>query len=233
MISRALLIAQKDLKIELRTREMITPMLILSLLIILAFKFTFMYYEIEKEALYNPLTIDIFISPILWVTFCSAGMTAIFSSFAKEKNRDTLKGLMLCPVDRAAIYFGKVISHFILILIMNITSVILFALFFSFDYNGYFVSFFAVLLLGTISFVTIGTLVSGFNVNVKAKKMLLPLFFVPLILFTAIIPSIVATSKALEGKIIEAIPEFRIMGMFIVIYIAIAYLLFEKVLHEG
>jgi heme exporter protein B len=232
MISKALEIAKKDLKIELRTREIITPMLFLSFLILLTFRFTLMYYEIDIEAPYRPLTIEVLISLFLWITFCSVGMTALFSSFMREKNRGTLYGLMLSPVDRAAIYFGKVISHYILILIINIISVIIFALFFSFDYNGYIVPLFAVLFLGTFSFVIIGALISGLNVNSKAKKMFFPLLLVPLILFTVLIPSITATSKALEGDIIKAIPEFRILGMFTVIYMALAYLFFEKVLYE-
>jgi heme exporter protein B len=232
MISRALIIAQKDLKIEFRTREIITPLLMISFLILLALKLTFMYYDIDIEAFNSPLTVETMTSLILWITFCSSGMTVLFSSFAKEQNRGTLKGLMLCPVDRAAIYYGKVISYFILIMIINIVSVILFSLFFSYDYNGQAVSLIVVLILGTFSFVVVGTLVSGLNINVRAKRMFLPLLLTPLILFTTIIPSIIATSKALDGKILEAIPEFRIMGMFSVIYIACAYLFFEKVLYE-
>lgn len=232
MISQALRIARKDIKTEFRTKEMINSMVIFSLLIILSFKFAFTYYTSENEALSDPLELEPLVSPILWVTFSFAGMFGLLSSFSKEKDRGSLDGLMLCPMDRSAIYFGKVLSNFFLILLVDIFSLIFFAMFFSFDYNGNIIPLFFVVLLGTFSFVIIGTLVSGISVNTRTREVLLPILLIPLILYTVLIPSIIATSMALEGRIVDAIPELRVLGMFAVIYIAIAYLLFEYVVEE-
>jgi heme exporter protein B len=232
MISQAFSIARKDIKTEFRTKEMINAMVIFSLLIILAFKFAFTFYTTDDEALSNPLELKPLVSPILWVTFSFAGMFGLLSSFSKEKDRGSLNGLMLCPMDRSAIYFGKVISNFFLILLVDISSLIFFALFFSFDYYGNIISIFFVILLGTFSFVVVGTLVSGISVNARTREVLLPILLIPLIIYTVLVPSIIATSKALEGKVVDAIPELRVLGMFAVIYIAIAYLLFNYVVEE-
>lgn len=233
MISHALSIARKDIRTEFRTKEMIVSMAIFSLLIIFAFRFAFYFYlEGNSTITTGPNSLLPLVSPILWVTFTFAGMFGLLSSFAKEKDRGSLDGLLLCPMDRTAIYFGKVISNFFLILLVDIFSLIFFAIFFSFDFSGNIIPLFAVILLGTFSFVIIGTFVSGLLVNTRNRGVLLPILFIPLIIFPVLLPSITATSTALEGRILDAIPELRILGMFAVIYIAMGYLLFNYVVEE-
>ncbi len=232
-MSQALSIARKDIKTEFRTKEMINSMVIFSLLIILAFRFAFHFYlEGNSTVTSGPKELLPLVSPILWVTFSFAGMFGLLSSFAKEKDRGSLDGLMLCPMDRSAIYFGKVISNFFLILLVDISSLIFFALFFSFGFNGNIIPLFVVILLGTFSFVIVGTLISGISVNTRTREVLLPILLIPIILLTVLMPSIYATSKALEGKIMDAIPELRMLGAFAVIYIAMAYLLFNYIVEE-
>ncbi|UCE73755.1 MAG: heme exporter protein CcmB [Methanomassiliicoccales archaeon] len=227
MMGQALTIAKKDIKTEFRTKEMIFSMFIFSLFIMVAFYFAFYFYSIGQEKL-EPL-----VPPILWITFCFAGMFGLHTSFSKEKDRGSLDGLMLCPMDRSAIYFGKIISNYFLILLVDISSVIFFTMFFSYDYNGNIIPVLIVVLLGTFSFVISGTLVSGIAVNSRSiRGVLIPILLIPVILLTVLMPSINATSKALEGNILDAIPELRILGMFAVIYIALAYLLFDFVLEE-
>ena len=227
MMSRGLAIAIKDIKTEFRTKEMIFSMLVFSLFVMVAFYFAFYFYSLDAEAL-KPL-----VSPILWVTFFFAGMFGLLTSFSKEKDRGSLEGLMLCPMDRSAIYFGKVLSNYFLILLVDTFALIFFILFFSYDFSNNIIPVFVVVLLGTFSFVVSGTLISGIAVNAQdIRGVLIPILLIPIILLTVLMPSINATSKALEGDIIEAIPELRVLGIFAVIYIAIAYLLFEFVLEE-
>ena len=172
------------------------------------------------------------VSPILWVTFCFAGMLGLLTSFAKEKDRGTLDALMLVPMDRSAIYFGKVLSNYFLILIVDIASVVFFAAFFAFDYNGNLLPMIAVIFLGTFGFVVIGTLISSISVNARGREVLFAILLIPLILFTVLLPSITATSLALEGRIMDAQVELRLLGSFAVIYMAVGYVLFNFVLEE-
>jgi heme exporter protein B len=225
MMPRVLAIANKDLKTELRTRELITTMIIFILMVLLSFWFGI------TVACSLVLTVPL-ASTLLWIAFSCAGMIGMLLSFYKEKNRGSLPGLLLCPMDRAWIYFGKLISNFILILLVNILCLILFALFFSFDYEGHAISVFIVVVFGTFCLVIIGTFMSGLILNSRAWGALLPILIVPVILYTVIWPSIIATSRAMEGVIGEAASEFRIMTMFALIFIAIAYLLFDYLFGE-
>lgn len=224
----ALAIARKDIKTEFRTKEMIFSMVVFSLMIMVAFTFAFDFYEITEEQQLDPL-----VPPILWITFCFAGMFGLLSSFSKEKDRGSLDGLLLCPNDRTAIYFGKVISNYFLILIVDISSIIFFTLFFRYDYHGNLVPVLFVVFLGTFCFVVAGTMVAGIAVNSKAiRGVMLPILLIPIILLTVLMPSIIATSKALSGDILDAQPELRLMGSFALVYLACAYLLFNYVVEE-
>jgi heme exporter protein B len=58
-------------------------------------------------------------SGVLWATFTFAGTLGLNRSMAIEKDRGCLDGLLLAPVDRSAIYFGKVISNFAFMIIVE------------------------------------------------------------------------------------------------------------------
>lgn len=236
---QALAIARKDIKVEFRTKEMIFSMVVFSLMIMVAFTFAFDFFDLQevpppdrteeqRQGLLRPLA-----PPILWITFCFAGMFGLLSSFSKEKDKGSMDGLLLCPMDRTAIYFGKVISNYSIIVIVDISTIIFFTLIFRYDFGNNLGPLLFVVLLGTLCFVVAGTMVAGIAVNSQAiRGVLLPILLIPIILLTVLMPSIIATSKALEGNILDAQPEIRLMGMFAVIYIACAYVLFNFVVEE-
>ena len=100
----------KDLAAELRSRELLSAMLVFALLVILIFNFAL---ELDaKGAL-------IVTSGVLWATFAFAGTLGLNRSMAMEKDRGCLDGLLLTPVDRSAIYFGKVIGNLVFMLIVE------------------------------------------------------------------------------------------------------------------
>src|SRR3972149_11214762 len=92
-------IAWKDLAAELRSRELLSAMLVFALLVILIFNFALKLDAKTRIAA---------TSGILWVTFTFAGTLGLNRSMAVEKDRGCLDGLLLAPVDRSAIFFGKV-----------------------------------------------------------------------------------------------------------------------------
>jgi hypothetical protein len=97
----------KDLAAELRSRELLSAMLVFALLVILIFNFA-----LELE----PGTRSAVTAGVLWVTFVFAGTLGLNRSLAVEKDRGCLDGLLLAPVDRSAIYFGKMLSNLVFML---------------------------------------------------------------------------------------------------------------------
>ena len=103
-------ITWKDLTAEFRSRELFSAMLVFSLLVILIFNFALELDITTRQTV---------TAGVLWVTFAFAGTLGLNRSMAVEKDRGCLDGLLLAPVDRSAIYFGKVISNLIFMLIVE------------------------------------------------------------------------------------------------------------------
>src|SRR5512137_56493 len=223
----SLRLAAKDLKIELRSKEMLSAMFLFSLLMVLAFRFAF-----DDSMSSGSLQMEDLASSALWICFSFAAIVGMHTSFAKEKDRETLEGLLLCPVDRGAIFLGKTLSNLVLVFIVDILSIAFFALFFSYDFNGNASSVIGIAFLGTLTLVLVGTLVAAISVNSRAREVLLPILLIPLIAFTVIIPSVSATKKAIAGDLTESVGEMQSIAAFAVVFGAIGYLTIDYVL-EG
>ena len=103
-------IVQKDLAAEFRSRELLSAMLVFSMLVILIFNFAL---ELDIKVRQSVT------AGVLWTTFAFAGTLGLNRSMAVEKDRGCMDGLLLAPVDRAAIFFGKAISNLAFMLIVE------------------------------------------------------------------------------------------------------------------
>jgi len=103
-------IVWKDLAAELRSRELLGAMLVFALLVVLIFNFAL---ELDIR------TRETVTSGVLWVTFAFAGTLGLNRSMSIEKDRGCLDGLLLAPVDRSALYFGKALSNLVFMLIVE------------------------------------------------------------------------------------------------------------------
>lgn len=223
MISRGFAIAKNDLLTEFKTLRMFMTMLVFALMVLLSFKFAFSYYSTDFEPL---------VAPILWITFVFAGMFRLVSSFAKEKDTGCLEGLMLAPTGRWSIYLGKLLSNLTLLLFIDFVALLFFGVFFAFDYHGNILAVALVVVLGTIAFAIGGTLMAGIAANARGKEIVFPILLIPIIILTVLLPSITATSAALESSVFEAINEIRILAVFSIVFLAMSYVLFEYTLEE-
>lgn len=213
-------IAWKDLKTEFRTKQMLNSMLLFALLVVVIFSFAFGPH---------PENIDQLAPGILWVAFTFAGMLGLSRSFASEKENGCLDGLKLCPVDRSDIYVGKTISNMILMFIMVMVTVPAFIVLFDYSIPDPLRLIF-VIVLGTLGFVFVGTLLSALTVNVRTRELLLPVILFPVIL-PVIISAVLATGKVLGG-INDIWVEVRILGTYGAIFYIVSLLIFEYVIED-
>ena len=109
-ISEIFAILWKDLLSELRSKEIATSLLVFALLVLVISDFAF---DPDKDTIIS-------LGPgILWIAFTFAGVLGLNRTFATEKENSCLEGLMLCPIDRAAIYWGKLAATFTFMLIVE------------------------------------------------------------------------------------------------------------------
>jgi heme exporter protein B len=211
----------KDLAAEWRSRELLSAMLIFSLLVIFIFNFA-----LELD----PTTRSTVTSGVLWVTFVFAGTLGLNRSLAMEKDRGCLDGLLLAPVDRTAIYFGKVIANLVFMLAVALIVLPVYSVLY--NVNLFNPGLMAVILLGAVGYVAVGTLLAAMAVQTRTRDILLPI-----LLFPVIVPVLVAAVKASSAFLSaapmdEIMPWINLLLVYDVIFTAVAFMVFEYVVEE-
>ena len=216
-------IVWKDFVTELKTRELLSAMFIFALLVILIFIFS-INLSIVKASEVGPGG--------LWVSFLFAGTIGLNRSFMLEKENGCLIGLMMVPADRTAIYFGKLISNLIFLLSMELFFLPLFMIFFNVDLIEHLGSLLIVIVLGTLGFCALGTLLSSLSSNLKSREIMLPILLYPLM-----IPIVIGVVR-MTGQILEGVPLVDMMkwiGLtvsFDIIYIGVSIMTIDHILEE-
>ena len=211
----------KDLQAEFRSRELFSAMLVFSLLIILIFNFAL---ELDVK------TRQSVTAGVLWATFAFAGTLGLNRSMAIEKDRGCMDGLLLAPVDRSAIYFGKVISNLAFMLIVEIIVLPLYSILYG--VNLFIPGLLLVIVLGSIGFAAVGTLLSAMSVQTRTRDILLPILLFPVII-PVLLAAVKASSGFLEGvELSEIILPINLLVVYDVIFTSVAYMFFENVVEE-
>jgi len=218
---KAWAIARKDILLELRSREMVTSILVFALLSIVVFNFAF-EPGAERIGMVAP--------GVLWVAFSFAGVLGLARSFTLEREESCLEGLLLCPADREVIYWGKVLSNFIFMLIVEVVILPIFAVFL--DQPLFVPRLLLIMFLATLGFAAVGTLFSAMSANTRAREVMLPLLFFPIV-----IPVLIAAVKS-SGFILEGAPWGRflswlqMLAAFDAIFLVLCSWVFEYVVES-
>lgn len=211
----------KDLAAELRSRELLSAMLVFALLVILVFNFAL---ELDLA------TRQTVTSGVLWVTFAFAGTLGLNRSMAVERDRGCLDGLLLAPVDRSALYFGKALGNLAFMLIIEAIILPVYSLLY--NVNLFLPGLLGVVLLGSVGYAAVGTLLSSMAVQARTRDVLLPILLFPVVL-PVLIPAVKATNAVLLGlEAAELWPWLNLLIAYDVIFTAAAFMLFDFVVEE-
>jgi len=214
-------IVWKDLSAEWRSRELFTAMLVFSLLVILIFNFAL---ELDLRAR-SAVT-----SGVLWVTFAFAGTLGLNRSMATEKDRGCLDGLLLAPVDRSAIYFGKAIANLVFMFVVEAVVLPVYSVLY--NTNLFNLGLILVIFLGSVGYVAVGTLLSTMAVQSRTRDILLPILLFPLAI-PVLIAAVKASSGFLNGlPITEIMTWLNLLIVYDLIFVAIAFMFFDFVVEE-
>jgi heme exporter protein B len=224
-------IAKKDLLAEFRTKQMLNSMVIFALLVIVIFSFAFG----NEATIYIPnlqkKIVDLLAPGMLWIAFTFAGMLGLSRSFAGEKEEGCLDGLKLCPVDRSDIYNGKVLSNAVLMFLMEIATLPIFIVLFSYDIKNL-PGLIVVIILGTFGFIFVGTLLSALTVNTRTREILLPVILFP-VLIPVILSAVTATATMLaNGDLSDISGELQLLTVYDIIFFVVAQMVFEYTIED-
>ncbi|MBI2935100.1 MAG: heme exporter protein CcmB [Chloroflexi bacterium] len=220
-VARLSTIVWKDLVLEMRTKDIGIPILVFAFLTILIFNFAFEPGSVAVAA----------VAPgVLWVAIAFAAVLGFSRAFAMEKDKGCIEGLMLCPVEREVIYFGKMISSLIFILIAEVIILPLFSVLFNLPV---FIPHLVVLAVFTsIGFATLGTILAAMAANTRAREIMLPILFLPVIV-PLVIATVNGSQLAIAGAPWEEIfSSLRIVLAFDLIFLVVAPIIFPFVLED-
>ncbi len=219
--ARVFAIFWKDVLSEIRTKEIVTAVLVFALLVLVIFNFAF-----------DPASgTTARIAPgILWVAFTFAGILGLNRVFAVEKENSRLAGLRLCPVDRMVIFWGKLAGSFTFMLVIAAVITPIFLVLFNLPL--FLPRLALIIVLATLGFTSVGTLFSALAMNIRARDIMLPILFLPLVV-PVIISAVEATTCVLAGgPWSDMLTWLVIMIAFDIIYLVVATLMFEFVIEE-
>jgi heme exporter protein B len=221
-IGKALAIAGKDIIAEIRTKEMISAMFVFSLLVILIFNFAF---DLRAE------NATVLAPGVLWVAIAFAGMLGLGRSFINERDRGSLEGLLLAPVDRSAIYLGKLLGNILFISLVEIGILPFFMVFFNLPLS-ILPGLIGIVILGTVGLAGVGTLFSAMVIHTRARDVLLPIMLFP-VTVPVILSAVRLTGALLDGVPFDEVQKWlALLVAFDAIFMAMSFMLFDFIVEE-
>ena len=216
-LEQVLAIPWKDIRCELRSKQ--TCMGLFALLVLVIFNFAF-DLRVDNKAAIAP--------GALWVAFVFASLLGLGRTIAAEREKGLMDRLLLCPVDRKAIYLAKLLGNLLFIGVVELVALPVFAALFNVPlFAG---SLLPIVLLGTLGIASVGTLFSAIASATQARELLLPLLIFPLI-----VPVVIGAVRATGALMVPAVNEPPWLGLitaFDVIFLSISMLTFEFVIEE-
>jgi len=215
------LIIRKDIRVEWHGRQGIPVMLVFALLIVFLFNFAL---QLEPE-LQSGLA-----AGLLWVSLAFASTLGLNRSVSMEREMLALDGLLLAPVDRSAIFFGKALSNFLFTLLVALILLPVLTLFY--QQNMFDPGLILVIVLGVGAYTSLGTLLAALSIQARTRDVLLPVLLYPLAL-PILIAAVEASRGILSGQVIGELRSwFFLLLACNVLFYAAGLMFFETILEE-
>jgi len=223
-VAAAWLVTRKDLLIEFRSREIVYTTLLFAVTCLLVFAFGFVRdgRAVEDAA-----------AGILWVAIAFSGTLALGRAFERERQNETLRGLLMSPIPRAALYVGKLTGIVLLLIAVEIVIVPMAGIMFQAPMLEHPLMLAALVLTGTIGFAGVGTLFAAMLVRTRSRDVLLPILLYP-VTVPVLIAGVRGTAALLadEPSLAMARLWLSMLVLFDVMFVTLALWTFETVMTE-
>ncbi len=218
----ALAIARKDLRTELRTKESLNASASFALVILVLFSFAF---DLGREEIYA------ISGGMLWLVWSFAGALIVNRSFARELPNDCLDVLIASPAPAWAVFLGKAVAAFFLLILVEAISLLPFGLFYNIAWYNSAGMLLVVMALATWGITVVGVAFSAVTVNVRLRELMLPVLLYP-VLIPLLIAAMGATTGLFSGEAVAGSTgaSLRLLLGFDTMYTALALYLIEFVL---
>lgn len=217
------IVTKKDLRVELRSKEILLTTAYFGFLVVLVFSFSFFHGDAPIPAV---------AAGILWVALAFAGTLGLGRVFEREREGDCIRALLLTPIARPSLFLGKALGVFLFMLVVEAVVVPAVFFFFNLPITGDRATKLAlVLLLGTVGYSVIGTLLASMLLRAQAKDVLLTIVLYPVVL-PLLIVGVKATAALfdLAGELSDFSVWLRVLVAFDVVFLVVSLWIFEPIL---
>ena len=218
----AAIIAAKDLRSEIRSKEGINASLAFAMVVLLLLSFAF-----------DPSSDQVreFSGGLLWLVFAFAGTLILNRSFARELGNDCLDALLSAPMPASALFLGKCAANWVLLCTLEIACLPVFGIFYNINWTVQLPQLLLVIALATWALTVIGTAFSALTVNLRLRELMLPILVYPMMI-PALLGAIQLTTDLLAGTPITGDNRIwlNLLIGFNIIYTALSAGLIEVVL---
>ncbi len=218
-LAQVFAILWKDIRCELRSKQTWIGMGLFALLVLVIFNFAF-DLRVDNKVSVAP--------GALWVAFVFASLLGLGRTIAAEREKGSMDRLLLCPVDRKAIYLAKLLGNLLFIGVVELVALPVYAALF--DVPLFASALIPIVLLGTLGVAVIGTLFSAMAAATQARELLLPILVFPLIV-PVVIGAVRATATLL-APVANDPPWLGLIVAFDIIFLSISMLTFGYVIEE-
>lgn len=219
----AMLIARKDLQVELKTKDILTAVGLFALLVVVAASFAFPTSGPGRQGT---------AAGMLWMAFLFAALLGLGRSFALEKEEGCMEGLMSSPAPRESIFLGKLFSNLVFTGLAECAIIPISIVLLQLQPGAGTPLLIAVALLGTLGLVTIGSLFAAMAVNTRTREAILPVLVIPVAL-PLVIGCVKGTEAALKGQSFgDASQWILLLAAYAGVFLFVSLLTFPFVLEE-
>jgi heme exporter protein B len=215
-------ILAKEVRVELRSRELLSTTLVFVLLVLVLFSFTFDPTSVEARR-FGP--------GLLWLGLLFASSLMLQPSFVREQSNDTLSALRMAPIEPFAILLGKLVANALFLFFVELILLPIFAALYNLAILPVLGRLLLVMFLGTVGLATIGTVFSAITSQARLRELLLPLLMFPLVA-----PVLIASTEATVGLFSEVAALDRVWLVFLVafdvVFLTAAWLFGEYLFEE-
>lgn len=188
-VRHVLAIAEKDLRIELRARDVLPTMAMFAVLVAI----------LSSMALYVDEATGPAAAPgVLWIAVAFAGTLGLGRTWAREREEGALRGVLLSPVSPAALFLGKALGSLLFLALTELLVAPLVALLLHAPIGAHVGGFLLFLSLGSVGFVAAGSLFGAMTARTRARDLLLAVVLYPLV-SPALLCGVVATRELFQG----------------------------------
>ncbi len=222
MLRDAALVLEKDLRLELRSRVVVTQVVPFGLLVLILFAFAL---DPDRRILAEATP------GLFWLAVLFSTLLALQRSFSVETTDGVVDSLRLSGLDPAGIFLGKVAGIATHLLALELVLIAGVTLFYGTTPAGPLLLV-ATCLAATAGLAAVGSLYGILAAGMRVRDTLLPLLMLPVVA-----PVLISATQAFAAAYEQASGTgwrwFGLLAVFALLYLAIGIFAFETLLEES